>query len=622
MEDLTPMIRRLWPLAVCAAILSLSVSAFCDVVGSLDLEGGDYSYTSNIWGLNDVCVPFAPGVSYPDFIFTSHRFSYLIFGGSYDALQWADWPSQVKHYLLKIDDCSWWLGVWVSGNGDINGDGDCDALVTDTKYFNYKGWDENFGVCYVLYDIGEPESGARTVLDLANPGSMAAVATITADQPQSRFGCCCEIIGDVDNDRYEEILVGESGWSPAGAAAWRERYECGRAYLFYGSSTLGATGTTAATAVALTGENRNDHFGAAVSSAGYLDDDPLATNRFVDFAIGAPWFDKSDGDTIVDNAGRVYIFLGTDSTITATHATDANMMITGESADSFFGSAIGTGDFDGDEQDDLIVGACGYDNQKGRAYVFLANSLTADSDGLVDASHADVIIEGNGMGDLLGNAVSSAGTFCDVLAAADATMVGAPGAVNGEGAFYVFDTTASRTFMHASEAFYTGKGSEAHDHFGLSVTELGDVDGDDDCDVAAVGEGSVLVHDSTNMAQAPTIECSLNSSSFSPGDTFMASIEADNQGAAAIVDVYIGIILPDGSIISIVNGELQAGFYPYVSFFFIPPGFHYGPVAILELNVPANIPSGDYIYAAAYVRPKETDVIGEVSLCPFSVDTQ
>ncbi len=612
-------------MAVCALILFLPVPAFCGMVGSLDLDAEEgYGYTNNIWGLGDVCVPFVPGVSYPDFIFTSHPFSYLIFGGSYNEREWGDWPNQVKHYKLKMDYCSWWMGIWVAGNGDINDDGDSDVLVADTRHFNFEheGWNENFGVCYVLYNIVEPASGARTELDLANPGSMATVATITADQAQSRFGCCCEIIGDVDGDGYEDILIGESGWSPASATGRRQRYNCGRAYLFYGSDTFGDTGTTAATTVVLTGENRNDHFGTAVGSAGYLDDNPMTANKFVDFAIGAPWFDKSDGATIVDNAGRVYIFLGADSTITATHATDANIIITGECADSFFGSAIGTGDFDGDDRDDVIVGAYGYDNQKGRAYLFLASSLTADADGLVDASQADVIIEGNEAGDLLGSAVSSAGRFCDASSASDALMIGAPGADNGKGAFYVFARTASKTFMLASEAVYTGKGSECYDYLGLSVTELGDVDGDGDSDVAAIGEGSIVVYDSTYTAQAPTIECSLNGSSFSPGDVFIASIEADNQAASIAVDLYVGLIMPDGSIISITDGRLEAGLHPFVSWFFVPHGFHYGPAVILELIVPANISSGDYIYAAAFTKPGELDLIGEVSSCLFRVDTQ
>ena len=148
------------------------------------------------------------------------------------------------------------------------------------------------------------------------------------------------------------------------------------------------------------------------------------------------------------------------------------------------------------------------------------------------------------------------------------------------------------------------------------------MDGDDDCDVAAIGEGSILIHDSTYTAQAPTIECSLNGSSFSPGDMFAGSIEADNQAASIAVDLYVGLIMPDGLIISITDGRLEAGLHPFVSGFFVPHGFHYGPAVILELIVPANVSSGDYIYAAAFTKPGELDLIGEVSSCPFRVDAR
>lgn len=303
-------------------------------------------------------------------------------------------------------------------------------------------------------------------------------------------------------------------------------------------------------------------------------------------------------------------------------ATDSSIIMTGDAPDGFFGSALCSGDFDGDGKQDLVVGEHGYDRQRGRVYIFLGDSLLGDHDGLVDAPQWDIVIEGNEPGDLLGNAVASAGCFFDISSQADALIIGAPGAVSGMGAFYVFDMTVATGFMLASEADYTGEGSDIHPLMGCSVAQLGDVDGDGDCDVGIVAEGSVQIHDSTYSPKSPTIECSLNRSDFSSGDMFKASIEVDNQAAFAAVDVYVGLITPDGLIVSIADGRLEAGLHPFVSFFFMPLGFHYGPAVILELAIPANISAGDYIYAAAFTLPGGLDFVGEVSFCPFTIDTQ
>jgi len=490
-----------------AALAALSLAllapgAFGATVGALPTAKN----VANVFGLDDVCAPQL-GTSYPDFVFCagsgSGAWPYIVFGGSYNQLAWADWQNSVKHYIVQVDDYSMWTGVWVAGRGDLNGDDNNDVLIGDPRHLNFpnngEDWANNIGICYALYNVGEPASVGESTLDLDDPGTMATVARITADQVQSRFGCCSEIIGDVDDDGYADILVGESGWGPTSGSAQRERYECGRACLFFGSANFSDTGTTSASVVLLTGEDRNDHFGAAVSSAGFLDDSPMAMDRYGDFAIGAPWYDKSSGQTVTENAGRVYVFYGTDAAISSTHATDANVIITGETTDSFFGSAISCGDFDGDNYDDLVVGACGYDNQTGRAYVFFSSSLRADADGYVDAADADVKIDGSADGNLFGNAVSTAGTFFGQLVATDAVIVGAPGVEDTKGAFYVFDMRSASSSMSASDADYISTGSTVGMRVGLSVTDLADVDGDMDSDVAVlasgVSNGTLAIHD-------------------------------------------------------------------------------------------------------------------------------
>ena len=485
-------------IAACCVVFGLSMlllsgPAFCASVGSLPTG----RYMANVSGLGEVCTPAGPATSFPDFVFSGGQYAYVVFGGDYDQLNWAGWTTDVKHYAICRDNATPWFGIWVAGLGDMNDDGDNDVLIGDTRHQNFRDWDENYGICYALYDIAEPMAAGRTELDLDDPGNSAVVAKITTDQVQTLFACCSQIVGDVDGDDYADLLIGESGWSPMGVEARQERYACGRACLFFGSEEFSDTGTTSASVVLLTGEDRNDHLGAAVSTVGYMGDDPMALDQYADFAVGAPWFDKLVGETWTENAGRVYVFFGDDS-MTATHATDANIIITGETADSFFGSAIGSGDFDGDGAGDLVVGACGYDNQKGRAYVFFADSLLSDGDGLIDAADADVTIDGLEALDLFGNAVSTAGKFFGQMVEEDALIVGAPGVEDKKGAFYVFDMSSASSSMTAEDADYQITGLDEGDEVGLSVTNLGKVDADLDSDVGVVASGELLIHDEGN----------------------------------------------------------------------------------------------------------------------------
>ncbi|UCE37379.1 MAG: right-handed parallel beta-helix repeat-containing protein [Thermoplasmata archaeon] len=81
--------------------------------------------------------------------------------------------------------------------------------------------------------------------------------------------------------------------------------------------------------------------------------------------------------------------------------------------------------------DDVIIGAHGWGNDKGRAYVFYGSSGNP-----VDASSADVILTGESDNDLFGFTVSGAGDvnsdgFDDIL-------VGAPGYNNNRGRSYIY----------------------------------------------------------------------------------------------------------------------------------------------------------------------------------------
>src|SRR6185295_9831852 len=95
------------------------------------------------------------------------------------------------------------------------------------------------------------------------------------------LGYSVSVVGDVNGDGYDDVLVGAPNYS-IGAV------NRGRAYLYLGGAVIGTT-----PALTLTGENAFDFFGHAVADAGDLNHD-----GFGDFVVTAHGYGN--------NRGRVY----------------------------------------------------------------------------------------------------------------------------------------------------------------------------------------------------------------------------------------------------------------------------------------------------------------------------
>lgn len=376
-------------------------------------------------------------------------------------------------------------GKSVAGAGDVDNDGVDDVIVG--AYLNSAGGG-NAGRAYVV----SGRTGAR-------------LRTFTGSGVGDQFGFSVGGAGDLDNDGWDDVIVG-ARWNTAGGA------NAGRVYVFSGRTggTLrtftGATGDELGYSVDGVGDVDNDgfddvvagalganagvgrayvysgqtgsviwtlngtatlgHFGYSVAGAGDVNNDGTP-----DVIVGAPHTGGSGGPGGLQ-IGAAYAYSGATGGPIRSWQGTANF--------AHFGAAVdGAGDVDGDGWDDVIVGSPLYDP------------------GSTDAGRADVLSgmtgstiqtwTGQATNDRFGESVAGAGDW-DGDGLAD-VIVGAPGhdsAGNDAGRAYVF----TGVMLGTATTIYDGQA--ASDLFGSSVGCAGDLDGDgrDDLIVGAQWNGA------------------------------------------------------------------------------------------------------------------------------------
>ncbi|MBN2071739.1 MAG: FG-GAP repeat protein [Candidatus Krumholzibacteriota bacterium] len=314
--------------------------------------------------------------------------------------------------------------------GDFNGDGAPDIIIGAQTGRNLSN--ATSGVAYIYY-------GGQLFTD--QPGLV-----LYGESSGDRFGSSVASAGDINNDGYDDVIVG----------AYGRNTERGCAYVFFGGNEPDNT-----VDLIVIGNVTGDRFGISVASAGDVNDD-----NYGDIIIGA----SGAGDD-----GEAYIYFGGSS---VDNLKDVVMSIDGPGSDNLFGCSVsGAGDVNGDGIDDVIVGAGMYGEDRGRAYVFLGGTIM---DPL-----ADVVIDGSDDGDRFGTCVSSAGDvngdgYSDVI-------VGAYWKNVEDGAAYIFlggsvmDATADVSIIPPV----------ANGWFGYSVASAGDIDDDGYCDIM-VGAPNVV----------------------------------------------------------------------------------------------------------------------------------
>jgi len=366
-------------------------------------------------------------------------------------------------------------------SGDFNADGKTDLAVGAI------GYSTNTGRAYIFYNDGSIPTTAAT-----------ADVIITGGATINYFGYSLAS-GDFNADGKTDLAVGARGYSS----------NTGRAYIFYND---GSIPTTAATAdVIITGETTNNYFGYSLTSGDFNADGRI------DLAAGAINYSS--------NTGRAYIFYN-DGSIPTTAAT-ADVIITGESAGSYFGYSMTSGDFNADGKTDLAVGAYGYP-----AYGFIGRAYIFYNDGSIPttAATADVIVTGETTSSYFGNTLTSGDFNSD---GKTDLFVGAPQYGSNRGRVYLY------TF---NDGVTTGE--TTINSFGYAMTS-GDFNADGKTDLAvgaygyssSTGRAYIFYNDGSIPTTAATADVIITGES---GSEFGNALISGDLNADGRTDLIVG----------------------------------------------------------------------------------
>ena len=284
---------------------------------------------------------------------------------------------------------------FVSGAGDVNGDGLADIVIGAEGSDPAAG--VNAGRSYVVFGT---TATARVNLSAVAAGTGGFV--INGQGASDRSGVSVSIAGDVNGDGLADLIVGAYEGRPSDS-----RGNTGRSYVVFGTTATAPVDLSAVAAgtggFVINGQSAGDGSGQYVSDAGDMNGDGLA-----DLIVASPY---SDLQSFNSNEGRSYVVYGRSSTtaveLSAVAAGTGGFVINGQSAQDFSGVGVSAaGDVNGDGLADLIVGAHRSDPagnaEAGRSYVIFGTALGSAVDQTGDTG--DNALNSSGGQTLVGNA--------------------------------------------------------------------------------------------------------------------------------------------------------------------------------------------------------------------------
>ncbi|MFI5172727.1 MAG: FG-GAP-like repeat-containing protein, partial [Chitinophagales bacterium] len=394
--------------------------------------------------------------------------------------------------MLQANQAFAHFGNAVDGAGDVNNDGYDDVVVG----------------AYNLHNGQTDEGRVYIFLGSASGIIGTPAATMESNQAFAYFGSDVSRAGDVNNDGYDDIIIGAYGYDNGTS-------DEGRAYVFHGS----ATGIIPVAAVTMESDFFNAEFGRSVNSAGDVNGD-----GYDDVIVGSPYQDINQY-----REGLAFIYHGSASGINPVPA----KTLQSNKDEASFGFSVSTAnDVNGDGFDDVIVGSYSHGtevNYNGRAYIYHGSASGINGNPVATCINTQT-------DEHLGYSVSTAGDinndgYSDILVS---SVYFSAGETNeGRVAIYEGSATGINTIP-----VLTLEGNQAETYFGTSVNTAGDVnnDGFDDIIIGAnyfdsgeTNEGAAFVYHGKNCVPGLLYADTDNDGFGDPGE-FINTCETTLEG--------------------------------------------------------------------------------------------
>jgi hypothetical protein len=384
---------------------------------------------------------------------------------------------------------------------------DCDDLLAQVN----PGQDE---VCGDGLDNNCDGEGGDCTMD-----ATSSLAVFTGAAAGDEAGIAVAGGADMDGDGLDDLIIGARHESTAGSQA-------GAVYVVYGSDLLEGDITLGDPSQMdiITGEFAGDKAGRIVSVG------EVSGDAYPDLLVAAPSADPSG-----DVSGAAYVVFGP---VGSGSLADADVKFTGRTGYNYAGVDIVSGDLNGDDDDDLFIGAIGNDvGGANSGTVYIINGPIAP--GTIAAATVADYITGEDPNDEIGTplrALDLDGDGVDELLLGVASSDG--GGANS-GAVYVVQGPVSGA-LSLADADIKYVGESAGDKLGTSVSSVGDIDGDgtldfvagavfDDAAGADCGAAYVVLGDMASPGGDISELASLKIVGESSNDNFGANVDADGD---------------------------------------------------------------------------------------------
>ena len=349
--------------------------------------------------------------------------------------------------------------------------------------------------------------------------------------------------GDLNGDGFDDIVIGDPNFDLP------ENTNIGRVLICFGGPHLvGEVENETEFDTSICGEGPGGGLGSSVDIVGDINGD-----GYDDLAVGAPSYDQNG------LLGKMYIILGGEDRFSDNFTVaDADASYLSEGAGDFFGTGITSGgDLNGDDIDDMVVGANfrsqGSLSMVGKLYVIFGRTDGWETNVSIAAADASYLGEENyqyvGAYNVGGGDVNGDG-YCDILIGVPYTNV----IGSYQGRVYVVMGRSGEwgQNLSLSSAEVSIDGEDSGDYFGMNLGCMGDVNGDglddmifgaDRHDTPVVGGGKayLLLGRTTGWDSIETlddVDATFSGSSISGHlGSSISLVDIDMDG---LTDVFIG----------------------------------------------------------------------------------